>query len=292
MAGTPEEQFKSRRSTYAGRNSTVERIYLIDECADEAEALETALLETPASFAVAGWLLTEKTADAEFVGPSESGTDDEYRVTVTWKSVENSKEKNDNQPPGGYGSPTDPEDDPTYHISFGTTRGKVYEALAQSLMVAGSPTASDVGLRLHDDGTNVNGLDIPVPTGRHTERRCYPFATITPEWIRNRQKLMRTTNSTTQGPYAAGELFFDEINIQYRSDGNVDVDFGFEFSENVADYTFAGQTFAKKGHEYVWARYTPIVTDGKVIMTPTHVYLAKIWPENDWATLFDDPPEE
>lgn len=287
---TVTEKFESRRVSAAGRNSTVRRSYNVQEVADEAAAITAILAAVPTSFTVAGNLLDEITVEAEFVGFDESGTGDEYECEVSWKSIDAASSQNNNRPPGGAGSPETPEDGPSYHISFGTTRARIYQARAQSLMTAGVAGASDIGTNLHDDGTQVEGLDVPVPTGRHIERRTYLATDIDRTWIRSRLALMRTVNSTDLGPYLAGELFFDELQIQYRQDGFVDVDFGFEFSPNNDTFSIAGQTFAKKGHQYVWARYTPIVSgSGKIYMTPTHVYLADIWEENAWTNLFVDP---
>jgi hypothetical protein len=286
MASVIEEAFDSRSVSYAGRNSTVRRKYFVNEVADEAAAVTAVVGFAPTSFTVSGYELTEVTAEGKFINESESGTDDEYEIDVTWKSPESSESQSNNQSPGGPGSPDDPSDDPTYHISFGTTRARIYEAKSQSLMVAGMPEATDIGNRLHDDGMQTEGLDVPIPTGRHTERRTYLASAIDRTWIRTRLKLLRTTNSAAIGPYDAGELFFDEISIQYRTDGYVDVDFGWDFQENEAAYVAFGQTFEKKGHQYVWARYTPNVAGGKTVMTPTHVYLATLWVEADHATLF------
>lgn len=292
MASTIEEAFESRQASLSGRNSTVRRKYFVDEVADEAAAVAAVIADAPTSFTVGGYVLNEITAEGKFLKESDSGVDDEYEVDVTWKSPESRESQSNNQSPGGPGSPdgvSDPEDidDASFHISFGTTRARIYEAKAQSLMVDGMPEVSDVLNRLHDDGMKTDGLDVPVPTGRHTERRTYAAATIDRAWIRTRLKLLRTTNSAAIGPYDAGELFFDEISIQYRSDGLVDVDFGWDFQENESAYVAFGQTFAKTGHQYVWARYTPNVTPyGKVIMTPSHVYLATLWAEADHLTLF------
>jgi hypothetical protein len=286
MASTISEAFESRSVTSAGRNSTVRRKYFVDEMADEAAAVAAVISAAPASFTVGGYVLDEVTAEGKFINQSESGTDDEYEIDVTWKSPESRESQNNNQSPGGPGSPDDPESDPTYHISFGMDRARIYEARAQDLMTGGVAGTSDIGNRLHDDGTKVEGLDVPVPTGRHTERRTYLASVIDRTWIRTRLQMLRTTNSEAIGPYNVGELFFDEISIQYRTDGYVDVDFGWDFQENIDEYDAHGQTFEKRGHEYVWARYTPTVTAGKVDMVPTHVYRAILWPEADHASLF------
>lgn len=291
---TVSEAFESRSVSASGRNSTVRRRYFVDDVSDEAAAVNAVLASVPTSFTVGGQVLNQVFPDGKYIGPSETGSGDEYEFEVTWKSVDATSSQTNNRSPGGAGSPDSPEDmaenGPSYHMSFGTTRARIYQAKSQSLMTAGVAGASDIGNNLHDDGKTVEGLDVPVPTGRHIERRTYTAATITRTWVRNRLKLFRTVNSVALGAYEAGELFFDELQIQYRDDGYVDVDFGFEFSPNEAAFAIAGQVFAKKGHQYVWARYTPIVSgSGHVYMTPTHVYRAEIWTSDDWDDLFEDP---
>lgn len=159
-----------------------------------------------------------------------------------------------------YGAPTKPEPNaPTW--SFDTTGGtrKVTQAVAHigDYAPAGQ-TAPNFGgaIGVTPEG-NVEGVEVPAPSGKYSEHWVLLKAFVTDAYLRMLAGMTGTVNAVPFRGSAPGEVMFMGAQARPRDKNWVEIDFTFSLSPNAFNVA-AGDGIAipfKRGWDYVWVRY-------------------------------------
>jgi hypothetical protein len=141
------------------------------------------------------------------------------------------------------------------------------------------------------DGTSVNGVDIVVPALTWTETYDVPHAYVTAAYIRGVAGLTGSVNNGGFRGFAAGEVLFmgcsgaQEWDDQ-RGNGPWTLSYKFVASPNVSGQKIGDiEDIDKKGHEYLWVKYSDVVSTQSLVKKPTAVYVNKVYRDGNFAGL-------
>ena len=158
-----------------------------------------------------------------------------------------------------YGAPNRAEPNaPTW--SFDTTGGtrKVTQAVAHigDYAPAGQ-TAPNFGgaIGVTPDG-NVEGVEVPAPSGKYSEHHVLQAAFVTDAYLRMLAGMTGTVNAVPFRGSAPGEVMFMGARAASRDKNWVEMDFEFSLSPNAFNVPVGNIIIPfKRGWDYVWTRY-------------------------------------
>jgi len=144
--------------------------------------------------------------------------------------------------------------------SFDTTGGtrRVTQAIAHlGDYAAPGTTAPNFGgaIGVTPDG-NVEGVEVPAPSGKYSEHWVMAKAFVTDAYLRMLAGMTGTVNAVPFRNSAPGEVMFMGARAAPRDKNYVEIDFSFELSPNAYNLQVGNITIPfKRGWDYVWARY-------------------------------------
>lgn len=153
--------------------------------------------------------------------------------------------------------------------------------------------AVDFQKAINVSGDSVNGVDAVRPGMRYTETWVVPVATAFDEdFVGKIHRLTGTVNKDQFRCFEPGEALFLGARGQYDGDQPfVEITFDFECRPNVEvdlsgdNPKLATVIFDKKGWEYMWFLYEPIVEDDQLVQRPCACYVNEIYKEESWDGL-------
>ena len=149
------------------------------------------------------------------------------------------------------------------------------------------------------DGEQVHGVDIVAPALQWTEQYDVPANYVTAAYIKGVASLTGTVNSASFRSFAAGEVLFVGASGSQQWDGDAgDGPWSLSYKFVASPNAGAGQTLAaldvgpitnvtKRGHDYLWVRYSKGVSDdGKVVIPVAEaVYVGKVYRDGNFTAL-------
>jgi hypothetical protein len=277
IAITVEERFGSPRIT-TGPNPGVERDYLIDGAADEVQAHNALLAETPLSYDPwgSGVLFLPRTGVA---GLQQIG-EFLYEATVHYSAAT-------------------PADGQTFE--FDTTGGRIRRM--HSLQTKGryarpAKTAKDYKGAIGVNGDTVEGVEVPVPAFAFSVTRRIAPDLVTPDYLDTLEALTGVVNDrpiaiqyepSKSKVFPAGELRFLGVRGGLRGIEGYSLTFFFERSHNDDDVEVGDIVgpIEKGGWDYLWIEFVDdvdTVAKGPV-KVPGAVYVEQVSPEEDLTAL-------
>jgi hypothetical protein len=159
------------------------------------------------------------------------------------------------------------------------------------------PGAPSMNGAIGVDGSSVNGIDYVVPSLQWNETYDIAAGYVTTPYIRMVSKLTGTVNNAPFRTFAAGEVLFLGCSGAHewdaeKGDGPWSLTYKFLASPNAGPGltlpaikvgSITGIT--KLGHEYLWVRYEDNVSDTSLVKVPRHVYVNRIYRQDDFSQL-------
>lgn len=271
---TATENYDSRSSISEKKESQHTRTYSIKDADDYDTAITALDSAAPSSVTVDSVVLSDRVLDVDPIGDG----------SVWWKGTAEYRSPNSQQSKSS-SAPSTPTDAARLSFDYGSETVRITEAIEQFDKVSASPTVATHN-RINETKDGVEGVDVTSPYGVYEETHTYAAATITSSWHATRLRLIGNVNSATYGPYAAGEMRLDSIRGEPRADGDWDITWTWAIRPNNASFKAGGQTFAKKGWEYVWVLWEDIPsTSGRISREATGVFLAQVYYETDFNAI-------
>lgn len=154
---------------------------------------------------------------------------------------------------------------------------------------AGNDVTSDYGklMNVNENG-DVNGTDILRRRMRFTIPRYYPFALVTPAWIKSLGSIVGTVCNHRFLSFSTGEVLLAGIDGGPNYDKRrLELTFQFDTSPNVGSVTIGAITLANVlGFSYVWATYQQKAnTHNRLVSYPTMAFEEKVYAYADWYIL-------
>lgn len=155
-------------------------------------------------------------------------------------------------------------------------------------------TAPDTGGAIGVTDEGVEGVDIEEGGFDFSVRAYFTAAQVTAAYLGGLKALSWHVNSTTYTltidgeslSFAAGECLFKHATGSKRRKGDYEITFHFSGAPNVSNLVVGSMTnIPKKGHEYVWARYRKVESQGAVMMEPMAVYVERVRGTADLSGL-------
>lgn len=159
------------------------------------------------------------------------------------------------------------------------------------------PFFSDDETAIGFDGEQVHGVDIIAPALQWTEQYDVPSNYVTAAYIKSVAALTGTVNIASFRTFAAGEVLFAgcQGSQQWDSeagDGPWSLTYKFIAMPNAG----SGQTLpalqigdidgiVKRGHDYLWVRYSRQVQGNTVLPKAEAVYVGKVYRDGNFAGL-------
>jgi hypothetical protein len=157
---------------------------------------------------------------------------------------------------------------------------------------------------INADSNSVQGVDIVVPALQWTESYDVPSTYISTDYIKSLAKLTGTVNNAPFRGFPAGEVLFVGATgaqdwDEERGDGPWSLSFKFVQSPNAGPNTGGPNPtdtlpplkigfisgIEKKGHEYLWVKYTDAVESDFLVQLPQFVYVDKVYRDEDFRGL-------
>jgi len=174
--------------------------------------------------------------------------------------------------------------------SFDTTGGTQHLTQAYS-QTSYPPTAPDYQMAIAVDSNGVNGVDVVIPQLQWQENYDVPDKYITSDYIRGVAGCTGTTNNAVFRGFQAGEVLFMGCTGSHEWDdqkgnGPWSLSYRFVASKNLTNETIGNITGVnKRGHEYLWVLYKPVVVATELVQVPEFVYVNGVYGESNFASL-------
>lgn len=147
------------------------------------------------------------------------------------------------------------------------------------------------------DGEQVHGVDIVAPGLKWTEQYDVPSHYVTSGYIKTTASITGTINSATFRGFAAGEVLFLGCSGQQQSDnqsGDGPWSLGYQFV--ALPNAGSGQTLPaltvgscvnieKRGHDYLWVKYSKQVDGTQLVPRADAVYVARVYRSSNFSLL-------
>lgn len=176
----------------------------------------------------------------------------------------------------------------SYTFTFDTTGGTVHLEHAQEHRATFPPTAvsHNGSIGVAPDG-NVKGTDVIMPKLSFTLAFKFPSGKITFGYMTGLSRATGSTNKYRFLGFEPGEVLFRGANGSDGSQSEMEVNYGFEASQNITDQTVGDITgVTKRGHDVSWIEFGDKVTDGKPTTVATAVHIERVYPEADFDAVF------
>jgi hypothetical protein len=147
------------------------------------------------------------------------------------------------------------------------------------------------------DNDSVQGVDIVIPNLTWTETYDVPSTYVTTDYVKNLSRITGTVNDAAFRGFAAREVLFlgasgSQDWDEKKGDGPWTLSFKFVANANAGSgATIPPLTVGsigniqKDGHEYLWVRYEDNVENDSLIKEPKHVYVNKVYRDEDFSQL-------
>lgn len=171
-------------------------------------------------------------------------------------------------------------------LSFSTTGATTHlnQSYGTRAKYSATGTAPDYQGAIGVDSSGVAGVDVTVPAFNFSVRRRFKFVSTT--YLSNIVALTGKVNDGPWSVFAAGEVLFLGAEGGEDEQNYVDLTYQFAARGNQTGLTFGDVTgVAKRGWDYLWCRHSEKVVGDLVLMVPTAVYIEKVYPEGDFASL-------
>ena len=255
-----------------GNTTEVEITYIVQDAADEGEAL------TAARTTASAVKLTDMALDHLEVSERINSTT--WRIKAVFEESTTTTDDSDDK------------EQETYAFSFDTGGGSMH--MNQSLSTV-SKTPDDApdfhGAIEVDNEGNVNGVDVTMPVLNFTETHTLAGTVVTNAYKKKVASLTGTVNSGEFRGFAAGEVLFLGASGSKQSkkpSAPWEITYRFAVSANKTSLKVGDLTVAnKKGWDYLWVRYADKVSDDKknVIKSPIAAYVEQVYPSGDFGGL-------
>lgn len=262
-----EERFESR-STVAGKSPSVELRYWIKGTDDDLAARAALEAEAPTDYDG----LVRQDVQIEPQGP------DLWDGTVRYGAA-------------SFGGPQTGESVFSFDTGGGTRH--ITQSL-QTILRKAPPgkTAPDFKSAIGVTDSGVEGVDIVVPVYNFSETHYLPESQVTQNYKLTLFGLTGKVNSGSFRGFAAGEvLFLGATGSKRVAPGGTqdwEVTFRFAASPNATNLKVGDITgIAKKGWEYLWARYGDRTDDEAkaLVKRPIAAYVEKVYESGNFAGL-------
>lgn len=135
----------------------------------------------------------------------------------------------------------------------------------------------------------VAGVDITIPALRFSLTYKIPRARLTLEFARMVARSTGKTNDRKWEGFERGELLFLGGTGEQSSNGDPELSYSFEASENLVNLDVGGIVVPeKRGHHFLWVAYSEVEDDQakQLIAQPAGVYIERVYDEFNFADLF------
>jgi len=245
-------------------------VFIVEGVADEVEAMRELIDVAPSE--KHGLPLSYLEIDAR-------EREDIYRVSVVYES--NANEENQSN---------DDASDEEPRISFdcgGGTR-HVENSLNQQHIYGDR----DAGGLVNWNGKtgaefDVRGVEVPAAQLQETYTKTMKLADLSTGFKRKVASLVGKVNAQNFHGWEPGEVLFLGCSFagENKKSATVEVSFNFSIQLNEKNVTVAGQTFSKKGFEYVWVITQPVLVSGRPKATVTDIYVDQVVGYANFAEL-------
>lgn len=167
----------------------------------------------------------------------------------------------------------------THHMSCGYAERKYPDA------------APNMNSAIEVDEQNVKGVDVVIPALQWQESYDVPASLVTDAYVKTVASLTGCVNEGNFRSFAAGEVLFAGCSGSQqwdseKGDGPWSLSFKFIASQNVTGLTVGGITgITKKGHEYLWVRFTGDASQNALLQKPTGVYVNEVYRKASFGVL-------
>ena len=144
-------------------------------------------------------------------------------------------------------------------------------------------TAPNMNAAIEADETNVKGVDVLIPALQWQETYDVPSSVVSNGYVKSVASLTGCVNDAGFRGFDAGEVLFAGCSGSQqwdseKGDGPWSLTFKFIASQNVTGLTVGGISgISKKGHEYLWVRFTGDASQNALLQKPTGVYVDQVY---------------
>lgn len=178
-----------------------------------------------------------------------------------------------------------------YKFSFDTTGGQQHVSQSKetiSKTAIPGQEAPDFKGAINVSGDRVDGVDLVIPALKFQLTYKVPQATLTTDYVRTLARMTGTTNADEFLGFAAGELLFLGATGEQALNGDPEVTYHFEASENIVNQAIGDIVVpAKKGHEFLWVWYQPEEDDNakRLVQRPFAAYVERVYRSTNFSDL-------
>lgn len=178
-------------------------------------------------------------------------------------------------------------------FSFDTTGGLVHitqnkDGKTTSYAAAGV-TAPDFKGAIGVTDDTVEGVDQVIPALKFSLTYRLPQTQITLPYVLTLRDLTGKSNDANFKGFKQNELLFLGAVGEERTNGDPEIQFFFESSENLQNIVLGGgiTVAEKKGHDYLWVHYRTEedATAKRIVQRPLAAYVEELVEEDDFSKL-------
>lgn len=237
--------------------------------------------------------LLAQSYDVEYLG------DDAWRVTIRYErqGADNDQQQTPARAARSFDTGGGTEHRTMAVGGIGTPSGVRKFNLAGEVTAFTNPAISTNDLVIGFDGEQVHGVDVVAPALAWTETYDVPSSYVTAAYIKRVASLTGTINTATFRTFAAGEVLLVSVTgsqdwNSVSGDGPWTLTYKFEARPNAG----SGQTLPalqigaitgieKRGHDYLWVRYSQTIAANKLVPSAEEVYVSRVYRDGDFSLL-------
>lgn len=265
MAYIKESQ-SSRKLSYEAEKASTSREYHLVDYADSQAALSALVGYVPQSIVVGNYIcVLPKFSISPVLDDPERTV---FKGSVSWESPSADS--------GGGDEPQEPEDDTSFSFSFASMEDVKLYSDNQKTYLPGKPPEANVesGINKQHVDAMPEGMAINKAIVTITAKTVISGNVATNQWFKDRLDQVWTLNESTWRSLPPRSVAFTGLQGDYRSDGNWNITYNFEYRPDNAGYAWETQdsegtpqtinTPATRGWDYVWAAWDKFsVEDGE-----------------------------
>jgi len=132
----------------------------------------------------------------------------------------------------------------------------------------------------------VEGVEVPVPVFKWTEKHFLPAATVTPQFLIGLSLCTGRTNDVPFRGFAVDQVKFGGITGSETGTNWFEATFNFEAGPHLTNITIGNITgITKKAWDYLWVYYRDSVSSGFLVKTPVAIYVEQVLWQGSFGTL-------
>lgn len=177
--------------------------------------------------------------------------------------------------------------------SGGTLRIKQSRELISKHATDGAVAPGTIGepFRIKQNGDNVEGTDIVIPTTRFSFSFSHPQGEVTVAYCKGIADRVGEVNSTSWGLFAEATALLIGFNASDGREQPASVSYEILYSKGVQGKTIRDMAgIDKDGHHFLDVTYEDAVEGGEAVKEPRFVHIHRIYEESDFADFLPFTP--